>query len=97
MNVIYKYPLTITDYQELDIPSGATLLDAQFQNGQLVLWALCSQTEEMGKRAIYIRGTGNKFTHILGENYLKSVQEGNFVWHIFHRYIFIDEYKKEVT
>lgn len=37
---IYKYPLDVTDVQEIKLPVGAEILTVQAQNGTLCLWAL---------------------------------------------------------
>lgn len=54
MRTIWKYPLEATDHQELMIPSGAKILDAQFQAGQLCLWAMVNTARGSVER----RGSG---------------------------------------
>jgi hypothetical protein len=56
---IHKYPLTITDRQQVLMPPGAQILTAQFQNDQLCLWALVEHERPTEKRAIRIAGTGH--------------------------------------
>lgn len=40
MRVIYKYPLSLTNSQEIVMPVDAQILTAQLQNNMPCLWAL---------------------------------------------------------
>jgi hypothetical protein len=87
MKTIYKYPLEITDTQEILIPHDSVILDIQFQNDTLCLWALISDTEETSKDKITVNivGTGNPASHVDTSRYIGTVQQfgGSLVWHVF--------------
>lgn len=56
---IYKYELEQTAYQEIAMPAGARILDAQMQGNTLVLWALVDPVVAIGvARSIEIYMTG---------------------------------------
>lgn len=80
---IYKYPLTVTDEQELNIQADARILCCQMQGGHPCLWALVDPSARMTKRKIFIVGTGNKVPE--RTIYIGTVQmlSGALVWHVF--------------
>lgn len=84
---IWKFPLTVTDYQTLTMPEGAEILSVQDQDGALCLWALVDPQAPMVERLIEVFGTGHPIPTNMGisRNYLASVQQGRFVWHVFER------------
>ena len=80
--IIYKYHITITDTQTVQLPEGAFILSVAYQGPQLCLWALVNPEKKVYPRTLEIFGTG----HPMNSNYRKyicTVQDGSFVWHIF--------------
>ena len=57
---VYKYPLVIADYQNVDLPKGAQILCIKEQHGKICLWALVNP-DETETETIKIRcaGTGH--------------------------------------
>lgn len=86
METIYKYPLLLTDKQELLLPVGANLLDVQLQGEQLCLWAIVdTDAQRFHKYIVRIEGTGQgpiPFDH-RGAILRRTVQQGGMVWHVF--------------
>lgn len=83
MKTIYKYPLILEGRQTLALPlMFFTPLDVQFQGDQLCLWALVEPDSQTFTVDIYIYGTGQTIPGLPGE-YLGTVQQGQFVWHVF--------------
>lgn len=83
MKSIYKYQLSVIHFEKLSLPEGAEILDIQYQDDKLMLWALVdTPVTKQVKRTFQIFGTGQA---ILPANrkYLKTVQDGAFVWHVF--------------
>lgn len=82
---IWKYPLTITDEQTVEMPAGARLLSAQFQAGELVLWAMVEPYGPRVARTVRVIGTGNTFSLPPGCAYVATAQEPlrPLVWHVF--------------
>lgn len=81
---IWKYPLTISKLQEIDMPKGAEILTAQMQDDEPVLWALVDPDQEKERRFIEIYGTG----HWLDgdpRKYISTFQimESGLVFHVF--------------
>lgn len=84
MKVIYKYPLEITDNQVIELPKDSGVLTVQMQNNQLCLWALVD-TEQTQRQQVPVKvfGTGNPVDFTGPWQYVSTVQERIFVWHIF--------------
>jgi hypothetical protein len=81
MKSIYKYP--IEDGTIIDAPIEH-ILDVQIQNGELVAWATIKNRQPNRKILFKIFGTGWEFTDDFEfGTYLKTVQDGPWVWHIF--------------
>ena len=97
MKTIYKYPLEITDRQDIHV-QGSGWLDVQFQRGQLCLWMVADTTWEPMKRTIAVFGTGNALPDDIDTGdypiyrYIGTAQQfgGELVWHV---YEVMGEYK----
>lgn len=87
--IIYKYKLKHEELQTVPLTDGYEILDIQLQDGELCLWALVEPLGQTAEVPIIMVGTGMLSEYPLGI-YLKSVQEGSFVWHFF-------EYLREET
>ena len=86
MNKIYKYELSITDFQFINLPRNAVILHVGEQgDAQLYLWALVVPERHIEKRVIRIVGTGHPLEDdISDETHLGTVQMSNgLVWHVF--------------
>jgi len=90
--VIYKYPLELTDLQAINLTEGyfGRILDVQDQNGQLQCWVLQWEIEGQKPKTrfeIAIVGTGNTPPEdiVTEYGYLKTLQiaDGRLIWHIF--------------
>lgn len=59
MEVVYKYPLVVTDRQLVKMPKEAKILTVQVQNGEPQMWALVNPDNETEEVPIRIHGTGH--------------------------------------
>ena len=83
MIMIYKYPIEITDEQEIDMPRGAKILHAGLDPLLMpCIWVKVNTTREPEKRTIYVAGTGNPM-YVDSHNYVSTFNHENFVWHVF--------------
>lgn len=84
MKTIYKYPLEITDLQEVEIPEGAQILCVKLQKGTLCLWAVVDPAEKLTARRIQILGTGHPI-HEPNIEYIGTFLMNNdsLVFHVF--------------
>jgi len=82
---IWKYPLEITDEQDIEMPAAAKILSVQFQHGGLCLWAQVCPSDLPVSRKIIIHGTGHEFRNDQVLEYIATVQmyDGKLVWHIY--------------
>jgi len=85
IKTIWKYKLSTTDEQVIEMPAMAEILTVQIQNGEPCLWALVdSSYPHKEKRYIEIFGTGNP----IGtgpRTYIGTYQldGGKLVFHVF--------------
>lgn len=83
MKRIYKYPVLL-GAQSIPMPEGAQVLTAQLQQGQINIWALVDPNAEEVINVIEVYGTGHDLKDTTDKhNYIGSVQQGPFVWHVF--------------
>lgn len=84
MKTIWKFPLELTDAQQVAIPSGAQLLTAQIQGQSLQLWALVDPAQPKHVHTIRIIGTGHPIEEDLGK-YVATFQlrDGELIFHVF--------------
>lgn len=87
---IWKFPLRLTDVQDVEVPAGAETLHVDEQHGNLCLWALVNPHPEVPKRklTILIVGTGHPAPSPLSvDKYVGTVltSGGDLVWHVFTR------------
>lgn len=81
---IFKYILKLTDEQTIKIPGLLKVLTAQKQNGSLCVWAIVDQKGPLIKVKFRIYGTGHPFnTDNVELMYISTVQDEQFVWHVF--------------
>ena len=84
---VWKFPLRLTEIQEIELSSGARIIKVDVQHGVICLWAWCNPHPEATKvkRRILIVGTGHDAPTYSEADYLGSVltSGGDFVWHVF--------------
>lgn len=88
MNTIWKYPLNLTDTQEVEIPQGAHILTVQRQGlGEgVMMWAIVNTEAPIELVVIETFGTGHSIEN--GErSYIGTLQfmGGRLVVHFFKR------------
>ena len=84
MKTIWKFALSVTDYQWQDWPKGAKILSVQMQDGKVCVWAVVDPTAEYEPRSFGVVGTGN-LCWCDDWEFIGTVQERVFVWHVFTR------------
>lgn len=83
---IWKFPLQIIDYQEIDIPYPATILSVAEQHGNIVLYALVKPGETLTHRCeVWIIGTGHDVPLAPSANFVGTVKllNGALMFHVF--------------
>lgn len=81
---IFKYDLSVTDVQDIEMPAGAVLLSVQMQYGRLCVWAVVNPEAPTMPRRFWVIGTGRTVPERIGI-FLGTVQMagGDLVWHVF--------------
>lgn len=82
MITVWKYPIEITDEQEIEMPSGAIILHAGLDpTGQPCVWAQLDPNRPLERRKIYVAGTGGPMSWY--HDHISTFVDGSFVWHVF--------------
>lgn len=83
MRTIHKYRVEL-GANRLIMPKNADILTAQFQDGQIQIWAVVDDRAWTEQRYVYVLGTGHELPADMGRSeYVATVQGGPFVWHVF--------------
>lgn len=81
---IYKYVLGIGwENQAIKMPKHSVILSIQVQNTQICVWAEVEENQPIVDKVFVIIGTGHSFDKDILGQYLATVQQGEFVWHIY--------------
>ena len=82
--IIHKYPLRLTEKQNVVIPLHSRLITVKSINEQLYLYAMIDPEQTRTDNIeVLIYGTGHVFDSILSFNHLETVVQNGFVWHVF--------------
>lgn len=88
MKTIFKYPITLLDYQVLSIPKDYTPICIGVQHDNIYLWAYVNTDEPVIEVPIAIIGTGQEFASFSSWDYLgTAIISSGFVWHVFRRHL----------
>ena len=80
---IWKFEFPVNDVAWVRMPEGAKVLCVGTQQpNHICLWALVDPDTVVTERKFLVRGTGHELV-AAGENYLGTVFDGPFVWHVF--------------
>lgn len=85
MDVIYKYPVVISDGFSIPLPQGAKIIHVESQHGSPCMWAIVNTANPVEIRNFCIHGTGHKIDDIEDKIFIGTFfsQAGHFVWHLF--------------
>lgn len=84
MKRIFKYPVNIVDFIEIEMPKGAEILSFQTQYEQPCIWAIVDPEAETEMRKFRVCGTGHELSAHLGKFIgTTQVSGGRLVWHLF--------------
>lgn len=84
MKTVHKFPLTIGNISVLHMPAGATVLHVGLDPGnRICLWAFVDTDLVSETRIFTVVGTGHEVPD--GLEYIGSVVQGPFVWHVFEK------------
>lgn len=87
MLTIWKTVLKPLDVQEIEVPTGADMLYAREQFGEMCVWYRCDSDAPKERRRIAICGTGHPAPAPAGGRYLGTcaLEGGKLQFHIFER------------
>ena len=84
---IWKFELKKERTQLVKMPLNSEIMDIQFQNDNLVMWALVDPESEQIEVKINMYGTGLEIhNNTIKDEYLTTIQDGELVWHFFMNY-----------
>ena len=86
MNIL-KIELQRAETQLIKMPQNSEIMDIQMQHGRFVMWFLANPLNKEIEVKIDMYGTGWEINENTSKNeYLSTVQEGDYVWHFFMNY-----------
>ena len=84
MKTIFKYKIAPCARKEpIVIPIDAEFLHVADQEGDICLWLLVDTNMSNQKYFLSVYGTGHEIEYINTKQYLGTVFQGPFVWHVF--------------
>jgi hypothetical protein len=83
MNTIYKYPFVIDDLFTLELPLGHQVLSFQYQGSIPCLWIMVNPENKKQIVRFRVIGTGHSIKDAHRLEFIASMQDAPFVWHIF--------------
>ena len=81
--VVYKYPIELDDLQKIQMPIKSNILTVKIQDGKLCLWAEVTPEFEIEPVLIKVVGTGHRDFIEEWDQYIGTVQDDRFVWHVY--------------
>jgi len=84
---IWKYPVSIEDEFEVQMPCGSQILSVQVQGDQPFFWASVEKDNDLRKRRFAVRGTGHPTDDVATSAFIGTFQlhAGQLVFHLFDR------------
>ena len=83
MRQVWKYNFGSLGQHDITLPRGASVLHFAIQDGMFTIWALVDpRQEKQDIRRFEIIGTGHD-TYRRSYEYMGTIQDGSFVWHMF--------------
>lgn len=84
MRTIYKYPLRITNKQDIVMPEEAKILHVGIAPlGNPCLWAEVDISKPKEEVGITIYGTGHPIADDYLGKHIGTFNQGEFVWHVY--------------
>ena len=81
MKTIYKY--SAHSGAPVPMPIGAEIVSADVRDGKITIWALIDTEAETEQRRFIYVGTGFDVSELESTQYIGTVFDGPFVWHVF--------------
>lgn len=81
MRKIFKYHARVGHFS-VKMPTGAEVLSIQVQDGNFVMWARVDESEPPTTRRFALIETGLDLEHAARWNYIGTIQDDQFVWHL---------------
>ena len=86
MKTIWKYPAIINDTIRFEMQENAEILKVAITKPRyLAIWALVDPWATLEPRYIRVIGTGISIRGLHSLDYIDTVIDGPFVWHIFEK------------
>lgn len=81
--VIWKFEVPLVDGFSIRMPEKAELLHFAMQEDVPTLWALVDPEAPIENRRFALFGTGQEYSYFDLVRYVGTIQEREFVWHLF--------------
>lgn len=82
MKTIFKYPIEITNIQEVKLPVGFKVIHVGLDpNNTSCIWCEVDTNKELIRQTVYVVGTGHKLPP--DAYHVGSFLQRVFVWHVY--------------
>ena len=85
MKTIWKFPLVVTQEQEINMPRGGEILTVQTQYNGPCVWAIVDPDQPVEPRRLRMFGTGHPFAIDAPHRHIGTFQShgGSLIFHVF--------------
>jgi hypothetical protein len=84
MKTIFKYPITITRFQSVEMPDGAKPIHVGLSpDGTPCIWAEVNTENPIINHSVNVVGTGHDITNLTFKRHVGTFLQGPFVWHVY--------------
>ncbi len=84
MKIIYKYEFKVNDEVIVEMPYNAKVLSCGTQKpNHITIWAAVDPNYSPQQRKFFVRGTGHPLGEAQNGDFIGTVFDGAFVWHVF--------------
>ena len=81
--VIWKFKIGLGNLVYVRMPIGAKVLSVGMQNTDITVWAEVTPYADLEERMFYVVSTGDRVPDKNKVQFIGTVSEGAFVWHIY--------------
>ena len=83
MQTIWNFPFALSGSIEIQLPEGARIIHVGMRGESPCLWAMVNTKVPMKLRRFRVFGTGHPIPELSHDQFIGTVFQGCFVWHIF--------------
>ena len=84
MRTVHKYEIDPQDNFGIEIPERGIIIAVAMQNGRMYAWVDGDNEDCYVRIPIYVFGTGHEIDSELQIEFISTVFDGPYIWHVYH-------------